>query len=152
MSKPIPERAVELFMEGFNCSQAVFGAFAETVGMTEAQAVRLSAALGAGVARMRDVCGAVTGGMLAIGWKYGAEDGADQVTKSACYARGQKICLSFQEKFGTLICRDLLKLKPLEGPSPIPTPRTAEFYQTRPCAQFVYEMARLVEEELKDEE
>lgn len=152
MNKPIPERAIELFMEGYNCSQAVFAAFAERFGLEESQALRVSAALGAGVARMREVRGAVTGGMLAIGCQYGSVDGPDQAAKQACYARGQRVCLAFQEEYGALLCRDLLNLPPQEGPSPIPTPRTAEFYKARPCARFVYEMARLAEEEIDREE
>ena len=151
-SSLIPQRAVELFEQGYNCAQAVFGAFAEEMGMTEKQAVKMVSALGGGLCRMRETCGAVTGGMMALGVLRGYDDPQSDETKMALYARGQRMLTPFKEKFGTFTCKELLDL-PMDGAlSPIPTPRTAKFYQERPCARFVYEMAKLVEEEIHAEE
>lgn len=146
------ERAVELFMEGYNCAQAVFGAFADLLGMDMDAAMKLASGLGGGVCRMRETCGAVTGGILALGALRGNNDPQDDMAKQMTYARGQKLGLAFKEKFGTVCCAKLLDLPHDRTTSPIPTPRTAEFYQSRPCAKFVYEMARLVEEDLKEDE
>lgn len=142
------QRAVELFMEGYNCAQAVFGAFAQEAGLPLEQAMNLASALGGGICRMRETCGAVTGGMLALGALRGYHDAQDAGAKQLLYARGQRLLLDFQEKYGSLSCRDLLRLPACDAPCPIPTPRTAEFYQSRPCARVVYEAARLVEEEI----
>jgi len=148
----IPQRAVELFEQGYNCAQAVFGAFAEEMGMTEKQAVKMVSALGGGLCRMRETCGAVTGGIMALGVLRGYDDPKADDEKGALYARGQRMLTPFKEKFGTFSCKELLDL-PMDGVvSPIPTPRTAKFYQERPCARFVYEMAQLVEEEIHAEE
>ena len=52
------QRAVELFKQGFNCSQSVFAACADLYGITdESLALRLSASFGGGMGRMRLVCG-----------------------------------------------------------------------------------------------
>ena len=147
-SSLIPQRAVELFEQGYNCAQAVFGAFAEEMGMTEKQAVKMVSALGGGLCRMRETCGAISGGMMVLGALKGY-DTPDDEAKKILYARGQRIMKQFKESFGTLNCLELLKLPKDGALSPIPTPRTREFYQKRPCARFIFEMARLVEEELK---
>ncbi|MBR4020758.1 MAG: C_GCAxxG_C_C family protein, partial [Firmicutes bacterium] len=55
------ERAAALFMEGFNCSQSVFAAYADLFGMDEKTALRISASFGGGIGRMREVCGAANG-------------------------------------------------------------------------------------------
>lgn len=147
----VPERAVELFMTGYNCAQAVFGAFCERTGMPLDQAARLASALGGGMCRMRETCGAVSGGLLTLGALAGYDDPEDPMAKQLLYARGQRVMLAFKETYGSLSCRDLLRLPPDAAPSPIPTPRTAEFYQSRPCARVIYAAARLVEEELARE-
>ena len=44
------ERARELFLEGYNCSQSVFCAFCHRFGLDEETAKKISAGLGGGVA------------------------------------------------------------------------------------------------------
>lgn len=79
------DRAVELFKSGFNCSQAVFAAFADKIGMPEETALRVSADLGGGVGRMREVCGAVCGAAMLAGMIYGATEGSDRAAKAKTY-------------------------------------------------------------------
>ena len=55
------ERAVQLFKEGYNCSQSVVGAFADLYGFTQEQALLMSASFGGGIGRMRQTCGAACG-------------------------------------------------------------------------------------------
>ena len=47
------EKAVALFREGYNCAQAVTGAFAEQFGMSQEDALRFSEGMGAGMGRLR---------------------------------------------------------------------------------------------------
>ena len=65
------EKAVELFLKGYNCSQAVFGAFAEELGINEETAFKLAAPFGGGVGRQREVCGAVSGMLMVLGLEEG---------------------------------------------------------------------------------
>ena len=65
------DRAVQLFMQGKNCSQAVFVAFATDLGLTEEMALSISIGLGGGVGRMREVCGAVSSMFMIAGIKKG---------------------------------------------------------------------------------
>ena len=76
------EKAVELFKEGFNCSQAVVGAFADKYGFTREQALKMSASFGGGIGRMRETCGAACGLFMLAGLETGSTDGADRDGKA----------------------------------------------------------------------
>ena len=139
------ERAIALFLDGCNCPQAGFGAFADLFGIEDKMALRLSSSFGGGLGREREVCGAVSGMCMAAGALYGYDDVKDPVQKAAHYARFQELCGKFREMYGSIICRELLGAKRADD-SPNPTPRDAEFYRTRPCARFIGACADILEE------
>ena len=64
------EDAVNLFENGYMCSQAVFAAFSEDYGLSREQALKIGACFGSGM-RKGEVCGACTGALMALGLKYG---------------------------------------------------------------------------------
>ena len=64
-------RALDYFHQGYNCSQSVFTAFADVCGLSEETALRLSSPLGAGIGRMREVCGAFCGLSMVAGSLHG---------------------------------------------------------------------------------
>ena len=132
------EKAESLFTSGCNCSQAVFVAFADELGLDEELARRIACGLGGGVGRMREVCGAVSGAALVLGMRHGPD-------KMAAYPVIQDFCAKFKEKFGSIICRDLLAgTGASQGGAP--APRTPEYYKDRPCAAFVKFAAELLSE------
>ena len=105
------EKALELFMEGFNCSQSVFTAFAHRFGIDEDTAKRISAGLGGGVGRQREVCGAVSGAVMVLGSVKAAVNGDDSEGKKANYELVREFCDLFKERHGgTIICRELLSI------------------------------------------
>ena len=55
------KKAGELFLKKCNCAQSVFCAFCDETGMDESTAMRISSSFGAGMGRLREVCGAVSG-------------------------------------------------------------------------------------------
>lgn len=79
--------AEKLFLEGYNCSQAVLAAFEDVTGISRREALRLSSSFGGGMGRLREVCGAVTGAFMVLGLLYGYEDPKDRVAKTTHYAR-----------------------------------------------------------------
>ena len=142
-------RAIELFMEGYNCAQAVAMSFADAMGMEEKYCARLSSSFGGGMGRMREVCGAVSGMCLVLGVLYGYDDATDAEAKAAHYAAVQEICGEFRKRTGSIICRELLGLN---GPQdPTPQPRTQQYYQKRPCADLVYDAAEILERYIREE-
>jgi len=142
------QRGVELFMSGFNCAQAVYGAFAPVLGLDEKEALRLASPFGGGFGRMREVCGAFSGMMLVVGNLYGY-DSIDHPEKDALYPRVQELGRRFREQFGSLVCRDLLEKKAEVGGAA--SPRTPEYYAARPCARFVEGACRILAEYLEEE-
>lgn len=138
------ERAVELFRSGFNCSQSVFAAFCDKIGMDEQTALRVSAGLGGGVGRMREVCGAVTGAAMLAGMVYGATEGADRAAKAKTYAAVQQIAAEFKRESPSIVCRELLGLPKAEG-DPTPAARTDAYYKKRPCVRLVEDAALAAE-------
>ena len=138
------EKAKELFEQGYNCAQAVFCAFNDLIGIEFETAVKLSSSFGGGLGRLREVCGAVSGGAMVLGYLYGYTDISDDTVKKEHYALIQSFANDFAKVNGSYICKELLGLKEKEN-SPVPTERTTAFYKKRPCGVLVYEAAKWVE-------
>ena len=137
------ERAVSLFKEGYNCAQSVVAAFADMYGLTEEQALKMSASFGGGIGRMRLTCGAACGMFILAGLETGATDGADREGKAANYAVVQELAEEFKKRNGALKCADLLGLSKKEPVVSTPEARTPQYYAKRPCAKMVEEAARI---------
>ena len=101
------EKALSLFSQGFHCSQAVLGAFAEELGMTEEQALSISGCFGGGM-RNGEVCGACTGALMALGLKYRFFTAGDNESKEKNNAVGKEFLDSFKDANGSYLCRELL--------------------------------------------
>lgn len=143
------DRAYELFKDGYNCSQAVFGAFAEELGVDFDTAVKLASGFGGGIGRMREVCGTFTGLTMAASMIYGYSDPKDTATKAELYEKIRALADKFREENGSIICRELLGLQQAEK-SAVPEARTAEYYKKRPCAELCRYAAELLEEFIKN--
>ena len=145
------ERAVENFMAGYGCCQSVVAAFCDLYGLDEVMTKRIAAGFGGGVGRMRMMCGAVSGIVILVGLDCGQTEGSDREGKSACYKVVQELLARSKEENGSLICAEILGLKGTEKAacSYVPSPRTAEYYKTRPCAAKVESAARIFADYLR---
>lgn len=141
------DKAEELFRRGYNCSQSVFAAFADVLGMSVEEAARIASPFGAGFGKLREVCGAVSGMTLAAGYLKGYDDPADYESKKELYRLIQEMCAEFREREGTIICRELLGLKEGEDLAE-PSVRTEEYYQSRPCIGACRAAAEIAEKNL----
>ena len=144
-------RAVENFMSGYGCCQSVVAAFADLYGLDDTLAKKIAAGFGGGVGRMRMMCGAVSGIVMLVGLHCGQTEGSDREGKSACYKVVQELLAQSREQNGSLICAEILGLKGYEKASCsyIASPRTAEYYKSRPCAAKVESAARIFADFLK---
>jgi C_GCAxxG_C_C family probable redox protein len=102
------DESARVFHAGFNCAQAVFLPFAKEYGLGEEIGAKVASSFAAGMGRMQETCGAVTGAFMAIGYKYGFAKADDQKQKDIILERTKEFISRFREKFGTLRCRDLL--------------------------------------------
>ena len=146
------QKAMQLFKEGYNCSQAVFLAFEDLFNMEREVMLRLSSSFGGGMGRLREVCGAVSGMFMVAGVLYGYDDPKDYDKKTEHYARIQLLAKEFEALNGSIVCRELLGLAPkkssLDMGNPEPEKRTEEYYKKRPCAELVAMAASFLEKEL----
>ncbi len=135
-------KAAELFMQGYNCAQAVAVAFCDVTGLDESFSAKMASSFGGGMGRLREVCGAVSGMLLVAGLLYGYDTTDDDGAKKSHYALVQELAGRFREQAGSIICREILENPPTD---PAPTPRTEEFYKVRPCARLVLLAGRILE-------
>ena len=131
------DAAYAYFLKGYNCSQSVVAAFAPQLGLTEELALRLSSGFGAGIGRMREVCGAFCGVVTVISLIYA--DPSDPQDKSRIYALVQEAAEMYRQRNGggTIICRELLaKAGAAVSGGTRAEARTTEYYQKRPCPEL----------------
>ena len=147
-SSPKAKKAMELFHEGYNCAQAVLGAFAQDMNMDFQQAMMLSSSFGGGMGRMREVCGAVSAMFMVAGLEKGYSDPKASTEKAGHYDYIQQLAAKFKAENGSIICRDLLGLTQPGPDTPVPEPRTEAYYKKRPCQLLVGQCAAILEQEL----
>lgn len=130
------DAAYAWFLKGYNCSQSVVAAFAPQLGLTEEIALRLSAGFGAGIGRMREVCGAFCGVVTVLSMVYA--DPADPKDKSRMYALVQEAAEQYRSRNGgSIICRELLaKAGAAPAGGTAAEDRTADYYKKRPCPEL----------------
>lgn len=145
------KKAIDLFKEGYNCSQAVFLAFDDKYNIDRTTALKLSSSFGGGMGRLREVCGAVSGMFMVAGVLYGYDDPKDYDEKKEHYTRIQQLAKEFEALNGSIVCRQLLGLDNGKD-NPSPEHRTEEYYKKRPCAELVGIAAAIMEQYILERE
>ncbi|MBQ9137964.1 MAG: C_GCAxxG_C_C family protein [Alistipes sp.] len=140
-------RAKELFNSGYNCCQAVVMAYADVVEIEPTLAATIAAPFGGGMGRLREVCGAVSGMTMLAGFISPCPTADSALAKRENYALVQRFAEAFRAQNGAIVCRTLLGLDHAKD-DPTPSPRTAEYYRKRPCAELVGDAARIVAQHL----
>ena len=119
------KKAMDLFKEGYNCSQAVFLAFEDKYDIDRKVALMLSSSFGGGMGRLREVCGAVSGMFMVAGVLYGYDDPKD-------YDKKKEHDSGIQD-------------------TPSPLPRPDDYYTNRPRAELVGMAAAIMERYIAEE-
>lgn len=105
------------FMEGYNCAQSVLFSFCGELGLDEDAALKLSCGFGGGMGRMGEVCGAVSGGIIALGLKFGRGKNDERAATDFAYSKIRAFVNRFSAKHGSCRCRDLLNGCDLTSPA-----------------------------------
>ena len=126
------EKAQELYLSGYNCSQAVFGAFAQDLGVDFEDAMRIASGFGGGIGRLRETCGALTGMLMAYGVKEGNIDGADAAGKAATYEVCERLADEFERRTGAMLCKNLIGVNRGDKTTPEDAARHKKM-----CTEFV---------------
>jgi C_GCAxxG_C_C family probable redox protein len=96
--------AASHFRDGYNCAESVLMAMQEVWQMEKRP--DMATAFGAGIGRRGSVCGAVTGGIIAINLKYGRMKAEEDREQS--YALALNYYKKFEKEFNSAICYDLI--------------------------------------------
>lgn len=143
------ERARKLFVQDhYRCSQAVLGAFGEELGLSREQSLKIAGCFGSGMC-MGETCGCVTGGLMALGLRYGHSDAEDDVLREREQAVARTFTGRFREVHGATDCRTLLG-RDVTDPGELARIKAEGLFYSR-CPQFVDTAVRLVEELLSED-
>ena len=137
------------FRQGYNCAQAVLLTFSDLLGADAETVLRAGTPLGGGMGRLREVCGAVSAMFMILGMLYGYETPETGTAKTVLYGRVQELAGNFEKRFGSIVCRELLGL-PDGHDTPEASPRTEDFYQKRPCGEFIGAAAGILAAYIRD--
>jgi len=102
------DEAVAMMVAGFNCAQSVLGVFCADLKLDPETAMKLATGFGAGMARKQEICGAVTGGIMAIGLKHGLGPDNESQAAEHTYLLVGKFMERFAASSGSCLCRVLL--------------------------------------------
>jgi len=143
------EKALAYFNDKFHCSQSVFAAYAEELGITEEQALKIGYCFNSGM-RKGEVCGACSGALMVLGAKYGQSDKDDLESRIKANTLTAAFLDSFQKENSSYICNQLLGCD-------ITTPEGGKYalengLYTSVCPKMVASAVRILESMIKMEE
>ncbi len=137
------QKAQEYFGHGFNCAQSVLAPFAEELGISEELALKIASSFGGG-ARCGELCGAVSGALMALGLKQGHYHTGDMEEKAKAGARAMEFNGRFCERNGSIVCKELLGYD-LSVPEQLETLKEQGLFQTV-CPKLVCDATEILEE------
>jgi C_GCAxxG_C_C family probable redox protein len=132
-----------LFEQSFNCAQAVLAPFAERFGLAQETAFKMATPFGGGIGHTGQVCGAVSGAIMAIGLAQGTASD-DKPQKEACYGLARAFQARFLALHNAVTCPGLLGFD-LGDPDEYAQAREMGVFHTR-CPAFVGDAARITAE------
>jgi C_GCAxxG_C_C family probable redox protein len=102
------EIAVEKFLEGYNCAQSVFYSFCDDLRFDKNTALKLACGFGAGMGLQGQICGAVSGGIMVLGTRYGRGEYEERKAMELTYKKTGELLHQFAVRHGTIMCRELI--------------------------------------------
>ncbi len=127
-----------LFDGGLCCAESVLQAVAESRGVKSASIPKIAAGLCAGISRTGGICGAVSGGVLAISLCFGRSHPDESPGENVRRVRG--FLTACETKVGATNCEKLVGCR-------LDTPEGQRFFKEQnlreKCAGFTQEAAQL---------
>lgn len=142
------EKAMQSFLDGYNCSQCMMLAFEDLLTIDIDTALKIASPFGGGMGRLREVCGSVSGMFMVLGFLKGYSTPGDYEGKKELYEHIQELARRYEEANGSIICRDLLGLS-VQREEATPEQRTPDYYKKRPCAEKIGSAAEILDSYLK---
>jgi C_GCAxxG_C_C family probable redox protein len=105
-AKEIEKRAEELFGSGLYCAESVLLSVAEHAGIASPLIPKIATGFCGGMSRTRGMCGAVNGGVMALGLLFGRNN--PELPVDAVYGKVQQFLNTFHEEYGSINCFELI--------------------------------------------
>ena len=144
------EKALSYFDNKFNCSQSGLIAFAEELGLTEDESLRVASAFGGGIGRQQHTCGAVTGAAMALGLKFGKGKNDSDDKKQLTYDKSVEMFQEFNKLNGSTNCRKLLNDLDMRNEGELRLINEQNLFHTS-CRKYVADAVRITERLLGQE-
>ena len=134
VSTETSKKGVKYFREGYNCAQSVLLTMFEHWNDKNELIPKIATAFGGGVGRCGSLCGALTGGVMALGIKYGTNEPSLE-KRLKTYELAHKFYKQFETQHGSVMCRELIGYD-LSTPKELEKARKAKVFEEK-CANFV---------------
>jgi len=138
----------DLHGQKYSCSQSVLGAFAEDLGLDRDAAFGLGAGFSGGLGGRGEVCGALTGAIMAAGMKHGWRRGDDAAARATTEWVVNRLVERFEDQHGSTICKDLLG-HPVSSTAERTAARNSGLI-TVDCGTFIRSAAEMLDEVLAE--
>jgi C_GCAxxG_C_C family probable redox protein len=140
MSEP-----TEYHQQGFNCCESTLMGLCDYLGKKCDLFPRLATGFGGGLGHIGDVCGAITGSIMAFGIKFGRDDATDKKTRDELYRLVEHFINDIKKELGTIDCIDLIGI-------PMNTEAGMEEYRKKhmhlKCRGFIDTISRIAKDYL----
>jgi C_GCAxxG_C_C family probable redox protein len=137
------DQAVKCFNDGFNCSQALLSTYGPKFELDTDLALKIASPFGAGMGRMSETCGAVTGALMVLGLRSGRTKIEDKDAQEKVYKLVTEFVERFKQRNGTMLCKELLGYD-LSKPEQLKMAREKGVFRTQ-CPKFVKDSAEILE-------
>jgi len=125
------EAADATFVEGYNCAQSVLFSFCDDLKLDAETALKVSCGFGGGMGRVGEVCGAVSGGVLVLGLKFGRGEKDGRLQTDIAYAKIREFMGRFAALHGSCHCRELL------SGCDLATPEGQTYFKDNECFNLI---------------
>lgn len=142
-------KARELYLNGYNCSQAVFCAYSDEYNIPQDLAYQISSSFGGGIGRMRSTCGTICGLAFLSGLEKGPSSVEEAASKTGHYKLVQKVAATFAAEHGSTICSELLEKRIAHKKPGNVDENVPLIYIKRPCLKYIESAASIWYDELE---
>lgn len=141
--------ATSMFAQGFNCAQSVLYACGREYFKEDASALKLASGFAAGISYRGELCGAVSGALMAIGLHHGYAD-QSQEARDQVFSLTKRFLSMFETLHGSVHCNQLLETD-ISTPEGLQQAREKGAFKSK-CPLLVGSAAQIVGQLLAEEE
>ena len=135
-------KAIEKFLNGTACSQAILAEYATIFGLSSELAMKIAAGFAGGM-RRGSICGAITGAYMTLGLRYSAPNCEKSEGRKDVYKAVSEFSTEFEKIHGTILCKELLGCD-ISTPEGMKIAQAQELFK-KVCPKFLNDAADLLE-------